>query len=237
MEHSFLDKYSNLNSLIHKLDPRVKILSFFLYILFVISTSPLNFFQFAIFLVIIFIVIFISHVPVIYILKKSIVIIPYVILVAVFIPFIKKSNGLLILWNITIKSFLSILSMIILSSTTKFPILLKGLEALHFPKILIILLSFMYRYIFILIDETMRMYRAWCGRYFGGEYKRQVKIFGNIIGVLFIRTYERAERIYQNMTARGFNGKIRTLNRLKFTFIDILFFILFFGIIIAVKIL
>jgi cobalt/nickel transport system permease protein len=126
--------------------------------------------------------------------------------------------------------------MIILSSTTKFTMFLKGLECLKVPKVLIMILSFMYRYIFVLIDEAERLERAINMRYFGGYYLRQIKIFANIIGLLFIRAYERGERVYQSMVARGFDGKVRTLNTLKLRMTDILFSIVFLGILIIIKI-
>ncbi len=253
MKHSFLDKYSNLKSLIHRLDPRVKIISFLIYILFVISTLPTDFLQFAIYLGIIFIVILISRVPLGYVFRRSCIIVPFVLLIAVFIPFFKKDqigggynlgvfhltvsySGLWILWNVLIKSWLATLAMIVLSSTTKFPMLLRGLESLWIPKILIMLLSFMYRYIFVLVDEGMRMEQARNSRYFGGEHLRQIKVIGNIIGLLFIRAYERGERVYQSMVARGFDGETKTLNRLKLIGWDVYFCVVFLGTLITVKI-
>ena len=252
MKHSFLDKYSYLNSIIHRLDPRTKIISFFVYILFVILTLPTHIFQFIAYLIVIFTIILLSRIPFAYVLKRSCVIVPFVLLIAVFIPFFKKGqiaggysfgtfrltvsyDGLWILWNVLIKSWLAVLAMIVLSSTTKFPVFLKGLQKLYIPKILIMLLSFMYRYIFILIDESIRMERARNSRYFGGKYLRQIKTIANLIGVLFIRTYERGERIYQNMVARGFDGEIKVLNRLELSKWDILFSFFFIGSLIMIK--
>lgn len=248
MQHSFIDKYSDLNSFIHKLDPRCKILTFFLYILFVVLSRPVDFLKFSLYFIVILIIIFLSHIPILYVIKRSLVIIPFVLLVAIFIPFLKEdqiSGGynlssnyskLLIFWNILIKSYLSVLSSIVLSSTTKFPMLLKGLESLKVPKVLIMILSFMYRYIFVLIDEAEKLERARNTRYFGGYYIRQVKVFANIIGLLFIKAYEQGERVYQSMTARGFDGKVRTLTTLRLRTTDILFSIIFLGILIIIKI-
>ncbi|MFH1612919.1 MAG: cobalt ECF transporter T component CbiQ [bacterium] len=251
MNHLFLDKYSNLKSPIHQLDPRSKIIFFLLYIFFVITILPNDFLQFIAYFIIMFIVILISRIPLIYILKRTCVIIPFILLIAIFIPFSKKTqiensynigylfvshNRLWIFWNMLIKSFLTILAMIVLSSTTKFSTLLKGLEFFKIPKILIMLLSFMYRYIFVLIDEAQRIEHARNSRYFGGEYLRQIKTIGNIIGCLFIKTYERGEKIYQSMLSRGFNGEIKILNRLNFSILDIYFCILFLGSLLAIKI-
>jgi cobalt/nickel transport system permease protein len=147
-------------------------------------------------------------------------------MVSLFLPFLKDGeviagawnigfielnlsyNKILIFWNILIKSLLCCISLLILSSTTKFSELLLGLQRLYFPKILIMILSFMYRYIFVLVDEAQRMERARRVRYFGSRYLAQFRVLSNIIGLLFIRTYERAERIYQAMCARCFIGEI-----------------------------
>ena len=237
MNHAFLDKYSNLNSLIHKLDPRTKTIGFLLFIIFVVTTAPTDYYQFLSYSAIILTVVFLSKVPFSYILKRTLVIIPFVLLIAVFVPFVNKDqNGWVIFWNVVIKSTLAVFATIMLSSTTKFHKLLKGFELLKFPKILIMILSFMYRYIFILVDEAQRMERARNSRYFGGEYLRQVKIICNIIGLLFIRAYERGERVYQSMSARGFDGNIITINKLKYTITDIYFYIIFIGIIMIIKI-
>lgn len=249
MEHSFLDKYSEMGSFIHRLDPRTKLIFSFLYILFVISTPPMEFFKFAGYLAIILIVIFISRVPPGYVLKRSLIIIPFVLLVALFIPFTKDPSGntynlgflhisrrgLWIFWNALIKSWLSVLSLIVLSSTTKFHVLLKGLEHLKIPGILIMLLSFMYRYVFVLIDEVMRMERARKSRHFGGKYLRQIKTIGNLLGSLFIRTYEKGERIYQCMVARGFKGEVKILTGLKLLRKDFLFLTILLGCLSIIK--
>lgn len=236
MKHSFIDKYSNLNSLVHKLDPRTKIISFFAFIIFVITTSHADFIQFTSYATVILLVILLSKVPLIYIIKRVYVIIPFVVFVAIFVPFMNETqDGFRIFWNVLIKSFLAILATIMLSSTTKFPELLHGFELLKLPKILILILSFMYRYIFVLTDEAGRMERARSSRYFGGEYLRQARIIGNIIGLLFIRAYERGERVYQSMVARGFDGEIITMNKTKFSSRDIYFFMIFMGSIIVIK--
>jgi len=236
MKHDFLDKYSTLESVIHELDPRTKIITFLLFIIFVITTVPHDYLSFAAYAAIIFIVVLLSKVPLSYVFKRVLVIIPFVLLVAVFLPFANKGpEGWTIFWNVIIKSFLAVLATIMLSSTTKFHKLLKGFELLKFPKIMIMMLAFMYRYVFILVDEAHRMERARDSRYFGGEYLRQIKIICNIIGLLFIRAFERGERVYQSMSARGFDGNIITMNELKYTKADIFFYIIFIGIIVTIK--
>ena len=223
--------------MIHRLDPRTKIITFLLFIIFVITTRPQNYMFFSAYALVIFIVIFLSKVPLDYVIKRALIIIPFVLLVAIFLPFMNKTtNGWIVFWNVIIKSFLAVLATIMLSSTTKFHKLLKGLELLKFPKVLIMMLAFMYRYVFILVDEAHRMERARESRYLGGEYARQFKVICNIIGLLFIRAFERGERVYQSMSARGFNGNIITMNELYYSKSDYLFYITFLSAIIFIKI-
>jgi cobalt/nickel transport system permease protein len=136
----------------------------------------------------------------------------------------------------------------LLVSTTRFDHLLRALEDCHVPRGLLVILSFLYRYLFLLIEEAQSMKRAreartvtpglrwWPFRRGGpkppspgplpvGEGLRplpsmwslRLKAFGGTVGVLFLRTYEHAERAYYAMLARGFAGEVRTLTRFHFT--------------------
>ncbi|NOX97687.1 MAG: cobalt ECF transporter T component CbiQ [Nitrospirae bacterium] len=230
MKHSFIDKYSHLQSPIHRVDPRIKSITLTLFILFIIFTPPTHFVSFSFYALLIFILILFSQVPVGSIFKRSLVIIPFVLMIAIFIPFLKKGeiaggysfgtfqltvtyDGLTVFWNVFIKSYLSILCLILLSTTTKFSHLLKALESLKFPQIITMIISFMYRYIFVLVDELMRMKRAKDSRTVGGSRLFHIKILANIVGMLFLRSYERGERVYTAMVSRGFDGEARTLGQ------------------------
>jgi len=240
VKHSFIDQYSDRDSLIHRLDPRTKFITTLVFILAVISTPPTRWQAFALYLFLVATLLLLSKVPIIYVLKRSLVIMPFVLMIAVFIPFFKGGevagsyniwvwqvsvtySGLQVLWNVLIKAWLSILSLIWLTSTTKLANLLKGLERLRMPRVMIMILSFMYRYIFVLVDEVMRMRQARDSRNFGGKRLWQLRTIGNMIGTLFIRSYERGERVYAAMLARGFDGHSRTLDRLNFRQADAYF--------------
>ena len=175
---------------------------------------------------------------------------PFVFLIAVFIPFFKEGevagsyniwlwqvlvthSGLQVLWNILAKAWLSMLSLILLTSTTKMADLLTGMERLHLPRVMVMILSFMYRYIFVLADEVMRMKQARDSRSFGGSRLWQIRTVGSMAGTLFIRSYERGERVYAAMLARGFDGQCRTLTRLDFRPADIYFGIAFGVVVLA----
>lgn len=237
MKHSFLDQYSDRDSLIHRLDPRTKLITTMLFILAVTMTSPTLWQVFAVYFLLIASLILLSRIPLLYVLKRSLAVMPFVLLVAIFIPFFKEGeiaasyniwlwqvsvtySGLQVLWSILAKAWLSILSLILLTSTTKIAELLMGMEQLHMPKVMVMILSFMYRYIFVLVDEVMRMRQARDSRNSGGSRLRQLRTIGNMTGTLFIRSYERGERVYAAMLARGFDGQCRLLNRLRFRSAD-----------------
>jgi len=223
MKHAFLDHHSSTESIVHHLDARAKIIVFFALILIAVSSPPTSFLLFG-FLALVLIAIALSaKLPLGHLVKKVLIILPFLFVVAISIPFVKKDgvgggynfgfgglsvsqSGLWILWNVVIKSSLGVFSIILLSSTTSFPQLIKGMERLGSPKIFTILASFMYRYSFILIDEMQRMKRARDARCFGGRWFWQLRIIGHMVGTLFLRSFHRGERVYQAMLSRGYNG-------------------------------
>jgi len=240
LKHNFIDQYSDLDGFIQQLDPRTKFMTTLLFILAVALTPPNSWPAFALYFLLIAILFLLSRVPILYVLKRTLVIMPFVLLIAIFVPFFKEGevagsyniwlwqltvtySGLQILTNIVIKAWLSILSLIWLTSTTKLTNLLHGLEQLHLPRVMVMILSFMYRYLFVLIDETMRMKKARDSRNFGGGRLWQIRTIGNMIGTLFIRSYERGERVYAAMVARGFDGQGRTIDHLDFKRADACF--------------
>jgi len=240
VKHSFVDRYSDLDSIIHRLDPRTKLITTLLFILVVALTPPNSWSAFALYFAVIATLLLLSKVPIFYVFKRSLVIMPFVLMIAIFVPFFKEGevagsynlwlwqvsvtySGLQVLSNILAKAWLSILSLILLTSTTKMTGLLKGLEQLRMPRVMVMILSFMYRYLFVLVDEVMRMKQARDSRNFGGKRLWQIRTIGNMIGTLFIRSYERGERVYAAMVARGFDGQTRTLDCLNFRKADAYF--------------
>ncbi len=233
MKHEFLDQYSDRDSPIHRLDPRTKLITSLALVTAVVLTPPDRWFAYAVYFFVLAALVVISKVPIGYIIKRSLLIMPFVLMIAIFIPFFKEGevagsyniwmwqlsvthSGLEVLRNIVIKAWLSVVSLTILSATTRMPDLLKGLERLKVPKIIVMILSFMYRYIFLVVDEAMRMKQARDSRNFGGKRLWQIKTVGRMIASLFIRSYERGERVYAAMTARGFDGHGRSLKVLNF---------------------
>ncbi len=125
--------------------------------------------------------------------------------------------GLEAVLTILAKSWLSVSAAVVLTSTTPATELLHALRGLHTPRIIVATVSFMYRYIFVIGDEAQRLVRARQSRSAsadggsGGSIGWRAHILGNMIGSLFLRSYERAERIYDAMRSRGYDGELRSL--------------------------
>jgi len=240
MKHSFIDQYSGLDSFVHRLDPRTKLICSLAFVLAVVLTPAGTWNVFVVYLLILLGLIWLSRLPIKYVLKRSLVIFPFVVMIAIFVPFFKQGQvaasydigawhiaityeGLAVLINVIVKSWLCILCLIILSSSTKFEELMHGMYRLKVPQVFVQITSFMYRYMFVLADQAMRMQMARDSRNFGLNRRNIFKTMGNMIGMLFIRSYERAERIYAAMLSRGYNGEIIVVNQLRFRLPDAYF--------------
>ena len=252
MHHSYIDRYSEIDSYIHRIDPRIKIVSIFALILSIVLTRPGSFVSFALYFLFIAILIFLSKIPTKFILKRSLVVVPFVLMIAIFIPFFKKGEiaggysfgslrltvtygGLMIFWNVLIKAYLSVLSMTLLMASTNFGDFLKALEKLKFPCIFTMILSFMYRYIFVVQDELMKMKQAKEARSVGGSNWFHTKTKAFMVGVLFIRAYERGEKVYLAMCSRGFNGNIRTIHNFRIKRNDLYFLLLILSVLVGIR--
>jgi cobalt/nickel transport system permease protein len=116
------------------------------------------------------------------------------------------TTGLTVLGSVTLKALLSLLLLNVLTLTTPVPALLHGLNRLKIPAILVAILASMYRYLSVLIEEFNAMRRAALSRNLLTGKRWQRLVVGNMIGSLFIRTYERGERVHQAMLSRGYQG-------------------------------
>jgi cobalt/nickel transport system permease protein len=129
-----------------------------------------------------------------------------------------SAEGIRRFLTITIGSWLSVQVALLLAFTTPFHDLVDGLRELRMPRIIISIISFMYRYLSVLTDEGARMLRARDARSAGGagstggSIRWRATVTGRMVGSLFLRAYERSERIYAAMQARGFEGEFRHLH-------------------------
>jgi cobalt/nickel transport system permease protein len=127
--------------------------------------------------------------------------------------------------------------MILLMSSTRLANLLKALERLNCPQVFTMILSFMYRYIFVVADELMKMRLAKEARSLGGQKWFHTKVLASMISILFVRSYERAEAVYLAMCSRGFDGKIRTIDSFQLKKLDFLFLLVIITVLAGIRIL
>ncbi|MEM3012849.1 MAG: cobalt ECF transporter T component CbiQ [Candidatus Hadarchaeales archaeon] len=241
MKHHFLDQYSDRASPLHSLDPRVKILTFLSFVVVVVLTPLTPPSRFLFYALLLFSLVLLSRVHPGFLLKRSAVVLPFVGLVAVGLPFLGGSGGsynlgpfhvthsaLLIFANVLLKSWFSVMVMGLLVSTTPFTRLLRGFQSLGLPALFTTILSFMYRYLYLLTDEFERMTRARDSRAWRMGRLERMRVTGNMVGAAFLRSYERGERVYLAMRARGFDGGIRVMREPRMGGPDFLFLSLFF---------
>ena len=219
MKHSYIDQYSAIDSFIARLDPRIKITAFLSLVVFAVLTRGSSWREFCLQGMLALAIVLASKVPFGFILKKSLVIFPFVAAVSV-LNLIAGSQTIGAFLAVLAKSLISAVYLIMLAATTRFPDLMKAFERLKCPRLITTILSFMYRYIFVIEDELMTMQMAKESRSFGGPPLFHAKVYSNILGSLFIRSYERAEEVYLAMCARGFDGNIRTLSEFKLRMAD-----------------
>jgi cobalt/nickel transport system permease protein len=116
---------------------------------------------------------------------------------------------------IVVKAVEAMAAVFLMVATTPFPRLLKALEGMRCPVIMIRMLSFLYRYIYLILDEFMRMRQAQMSRTVDGRSSagRRLRVFSSMLGHLFVRSYEKGERVYLAMCARGYDGTVRVMAR------------------------
>jgi cobalt/nickel transport system permease protein len=234
MRHDFIDKYSDRNSPIHRIDARVKIFCVFAFI--VLATSVMNIYALAASAVLLTGVFIVSRVPLKWAFVKASIVVPVAGSFALVKAFTTSGSPIASCWilNLTsegvdaaallfFRAFISVYAIVLLTSTTRFPTLLAALEKLKVPTLITSMISFTYRYIFVFTDEAERLERAKASKCIqGAQYKQRLSASAKTIGLVFIKAYERGERIYRSMLARGFDGTINTLDVIKMTRHDLL---------------
>ena len=142
-----------------------------------------------------------SRMPVVFLLKRLAWLSPFVLSVALVNAFQPgmRGSGL----TVAVKSAICLLTVIVVSNTTPFSGVLRVLREARVPGLLITTIALMYRYLFVLVEEAERMRRARASRTFTRARRARWQALSTVVGQLFVRGSERAERIYDAMCARG----------------------------------
>jgi len=167
--------------------------------------------------------------------SRAKLVLPLVLFVALFVPFVRQGEpvdlgpvtvskeGLETLATVGAKAILGTLSAVLLGATTSFPDVLHALERLKAPRLLVLIAAFMYRYLFVIADEARRMKAALAARGYAPRHALQAQAIGRVATALFLRTYERAERVHLAMVARGWSQAMPRLDVLTFRRADAVF--------------
>jgi cobalt/nickel transport system permease protein len=229
----FLDQLAYKNTFVHRLDPRAKLIVTLLFLFTVVSFSKYEIAALLPFFLYPMLLMTIGEIPFMFIFKKVVFVSPFAVFIGIFNPLLDSgqvfifsgltiSAGWLSFFSILIKFTLTVSTALLLVATTSFPGVCHALRQLGVPSLFVSQLLFLYRYIFVLMEETMCIVRARNMRSYG-ERGKDIRIFVRIVGILFIRTVERAERIYYAMLSRGFQGDMPSLKRFHIKTGDIVF--------------
>ena len=214
--------YLHRHSPIHSLPAQPKIVASLAFIIVVISTPITNWPAFLAYFVIILATTQVAQLPLKTVATRSVIEVPFIFF-AILMPFFGKGNtidlgpltlyedGLLAGTAIVAKGTLGILVAINLSATTTARQLLRGLELLKLPAMMVQIASFMLRYVNVVNDEMERMKVARESRGFQATGIKHWRILATAASALFIRSYERGERVHLAMLSRGFDGTVPSL--------------------------
>lgn len=207
------------HSPLHRAPAHLKILALVGFMLTVVATPREWYAVFAAYGAVLVGLVALSRVPPGYLLKRMVVEVPFVVF-AVLLPFVAQGprtellgltvseSGLLAAWGLLVKGTLGVLAGVLLAATTEPQQLLRGLERLRLPDQLVQIMAFMVRYLAVVADELHRMKVARESRGFVARDPRQWPVIARSVGALFIRSFERGERVHLAMLSRGYDGRL-----------------------------
>ncbi|NBE94588.1 cobalt ECF transporter T component CbiQ [Nonomuraea sp. KC401] len=210
-------------SVVHRLPPQCKLLAVLAFALVVVATPRERFWCFGAYAALLGGVALAARVPVGHMARRMVIEVPFV-LFALLIPVIGLGEritvmglslsvpGLWAAWNILAKATLGVAASALLASTTEPREVLIGAQRLRLPSLLVQIAMFMLRYLDVIMDEMRRMRVARESRGFEARNFRQIPVVARSAGALFIRSYERGERVHLAMLSRGYSGRIPMIN-------------------------
>jgi cobalt/nickel transport system permease protein len=211
------------HSIVHGLAPETKVAALFAFVLAVVATPPRQVWAFGLYAVLIGTVLVLAEIPAGFFFRRVSVGIPFVMF-AVFMPFLGggprvtvlglslSQEGLWGAWTVLAKGSLGISASVMLVATTEIPDILRGLDRLRVPKVLTAIAGFMVRYLDVVMGELRRMRVAMVARGHDPRWFWQARSIALSAGALFIRSFERGERVHQAMAARGYAGTMPDLD-------------------------
>ena len=210
------------HSPVHRLAPETKVVSTFAFVICVALTPREQMWAFGVHAAVALSIVVLAGLPARVVLVRLAVIIPFLTFAAL-VPFVAggeeievlgiglSRDGLWGAWNVAAKASIGATASIILSATTSVPEILRALTRLRVPKVLVSIMAFMMRYLDLLVDQLGRMRTSMTARCHDPRWLWQAKPIASSAGALFVRSYERGERVHQAMLSRGFTGTMPDL--------------------------
>jgi cobalt/nickel transport system permease protein len=238
MHHRTVERLAALESPVHRLDPRVKLLCTLVFVVAVALLPARLQAGYAVAAGMVVAGLLAARLPWGFVLSRLLRLLPFVVLVGIFWPFSRGREvvgridalgltvyreGLVFGLALLLKGTLAILAVGWLVFSTPFHRLLSALRALRVPQVVVATLLFLFRYLDLLADESERVRRARAARSPGRTVRWRGRSTGGLIGRLFVRALHRAERIHRAMLARGFDGEVRVLQALRLRKADLIF--------------
>lgn len=226
-----MDELGRMDTPAHRLDARAKAIVTLAFIAVVMSFPRHEVSALTPFLLYPIALISLGHIPARHILKKVLVAAPFALIIGIFNPIMDRqpvaaigpfivTGGWVSFVSIMFRFVLTVGSALALVACTGMHRLGAGLEQMGVPRVFIVQLLFLYRYLFVVADEGGKMMRGVELRSDGTRSLR-LRVYGSLIGYLLLRSMDRAERVYRAMVARGFDGEIRVLRRSSFRWADL----------------
>jgi cobalt/nickel transport system permease protein len=218
--------YRHGHSPVHTLPPHCKLAAVFCFVVVVVSTPREAVWAFALYAALLVAVAAVARIPAGFLLRRMLIEVPFVAF-AVLMPFVVPGDqvrflglslsvpGLWGAWNVLAKGTLGVAASVILASTTELRSLLLGLQQLRLPPMLVQIASFMIRYGDVITDEMRRMSIARRSRGFEARGVRHWGVLAKSAGALFIRSYERGERVHLAMVSRGYAGTMPVIDEVS----------------------
>lgn len=217
-ELNSLEEASRQHSALHAVDARAKLAVTLLYLVSLLSLPPEDLTRVILFFLYPIIACSMAGIGYTTIFKRSLIVLPFVFFIGIFNPILDRqvafriggtaiTAGWISFVSILLRGMLSAQAVFLLIYSTGFYNLCRGMRNLGIPSLLTTQLLFVYRYLFVLLQEALNMHRARVSRSFG-RTSYPVKMWGTFIGQLLVRAVERSQRIHRAMLSRGFSGSI-----------------------------
>ena len=205
MHHLVVDRWSRGSSSVHQRDPRAKLAALLAFLIVLSTTLPAAQFAFAGYAILLIIVATRARLPLLGLAGRAALVLPFSATFALLTWWSGDSMRALALAE---KSFLSGMAALLLVSTTPLTGWTAALESWHVPRMLILVIQFVYRYLFVVAEQAQRMrWAALCRKGTQGSTQGGFRLAAGLVGVLFARSWQRADGIYHAMLARGFRGR------------------------------